>query len=469
MQESSVIAERSTDSVEGENTQAKKKYAAVGTGGRIPMFIDPLVRDYPQYAELVGLCDVSPTRANYHRERLQADYGYHDVPTYAAADFDRMIAETNPDVVIVCTMDSVHHEYIVRALDLGCDVVTEKPMTTDEEKCRAIVEAVERSGKHVRVSFNYRWTPGTTKVRELLASGVIGDIKHVNLEYQLNTSHGADYFRRWHSQKECSGGLLIHKSTHHFDLVNWWIDSIPSEVFAFGDLRFYGKENAIARGDEAYTGYERYSDAGDDVKEKDPFAFSMDRPSLKSLYSDAEAESGYVRDKNVFRAGINIEDTMSVLVKYRTGIVLTYSLVAYSPLEGYRVTFSGDRGRLEYTEMHASHIIAGQSDTELAKEQKEGGGHKLHIRVIPHFQEGYTVEVQAAEGSHGGGDKLIQEQIFSPNPPEESMGRGAGHEQGAASILIGVAANKSIATGEKVQIDDLCPLRPEAKHLSELV
>jgi len=444
----------------------KKRYAAVGTGGRIPMFIDPLVRDFHADGELVGLCDVSLVRAAYHQRRLQQEYGYREVPIFSAADFDGMIAETQPDVVIVCTMDSTHHEYIVRALELGCDVVTEKPMTTDEEKCRAIFEAVERTGKTVRVAFNYRWGPGPTAARRAIAQGVIGNIKAVNLEYQLNTDHGADYFRRWHSDKSSSGGLLVHKSTHHFDLVNWWIDAIPDEVFAWGGLMFYGKENACARGEEKLTSYERYTGS---QTEGDPFAFHLEDDTLKEIYLNAEAESGYIRDRNVFRAGISIEDTMSVLVKYRTGALLNYSLVAYSPLEGFRVTFSGDKGRIEYSESHAPHIITGQSDTELAAQQAQGDGHQSHLRVIPHFQAGYDVPIEMAEGGHGGGDPLLQEQIFSAHPPAENDGRNAGHEQGAASMLIGAAANRSMLCGQPVRINDLLPVRPQAQHLSELV
>ncbi len=442
----------------------KKRYAAVGTGGRIPMFIDPLARDYSDQGELVGLCDASLVRATYHQKRLVEQYDAPEVPVYSAADFDKMIAETRPDVVVVCTMDATHHEYIIRAVELGCDVVTEKPMTTDDEKCRAILDAVEKTGKNVRVAFNYRWAPGATKVRELLSQGVIGEVKAINLEYQLDTSHGADYFRRWHSYKDSSGGLLVHKSTHHFDLVNWWINSIPQEVFAWGDLKFYGQENALKRGDEAYTGYERYT--GVEEAEGDPFALRLDKGSAKEIYFNAEAESGYIRDQNVFRPGISIEDTMSVLVKYRSGAVLNYSLVAYSPHEGYRVSFTGDRGRLDYTELHSSHIIIGQSDTELGKEQ---AGFGVKLFVYPHFKPGYQVPIELTSGGHGGGDPLIQQQIFDTNAPEEHFGRNAGHEQGAASILVGVAANHSMASNQPVKIADLCELRPEAKKLDELV
>ena len=144
-----------------------------------------------------------------------------------------MIRETRPDYVIVTTVDATHDDYIVRALDLGCDVITEKPMTTTADKTQRILDAVKRSGRHVRVTFNYRYAPPRTQVKDLLMRGEIGDVLSVDFTWLLNTVHGADYFRRWHSNKARSGGLMIHKATHHFDLVNWWLGAQPERVHAF--------------------------------------------------------------------------------------------------------------------------------------------------------------------------------------------------------------------------------------------
>src|SRR5688500_5864743 len=182
--------------------KARRRYAFVGTGGRVRTFLDPVASRFAAEAEIVGLCDLSLVRANYHNSRLQSAFGYAPVPVYAAAEFSRMLSETRPDVVVVCTIDREHDAYIVAALRAGCDVVTEKPMTVTVGKCAAIFEAVRETGRSVRVAFNYRWSPGATKVRELLAAGTIGQVRHVTMEYLLNTSHGADYFRRWHAQKE---------------------------------------------------------------------------------------------------------------------------------------------------------------------------------------------------------------------------------------------------------------------------
>jgi predicted dehydrogenase len=452
---------------EAELSVRRTRFAYVGTGGRVRMFLDPVAQSYASNAEIVGLCDVSRVRANYHRQRLREKFGYHDVPVYGADDFVRMLRETSADVVIVCTVDSEHDRYIIQALHAGCDVVTEKPMTTTGAKCRAILRAVEETRRSVRVAFNYRWVPGTTKVRELLASGVIGQVRHVTLEYLLNTSHGADYFRRWHSEKQNSGGLLVHKSTHHFDLVNWWIDAIPASVYAHGALLFYGRENAIRRGAEALTRYPRYLGAS---SKDDPFAYDYthsmlrDVPYEKAIYlGEAEKETGYIRDRNVFRDGIDIEDTMNVLVRYRDGTLLNYSLNAYSPYEGYRVAFTGDKGRLEYRERHGAHLAA---EHQVGAEHLHAGESKLE--VFPHFQPSYTVEIPQREGSHGGSDPLLQEQIFARHPSTDPFRRSAGHEQGAASILIGIAANESMASNRAVAISDLVNLRPEATRLTEL-
>jgi predicted dehydrogenase len=77
------------------------------------------------------------------------------------------------------------------------------------------------------VTFNYRYSPFRSQVKELLMSGEIGDVLSVDFHWLLNTVHGADYFRRWHSNKAISGGLMVHKATHHFDLVNWWLSDMP--------------------------------------------------------------------------------------------------------------------------------------------------------------------------------------------------------------------------------------------------
>lgn len=448
----------------------KRRFVFVGTGGRAISFIEPLVTTYRDSNELVGLCDVSAARMAYYNDLLVNSWKHPAVAAYTADRFDTMLAEAKPDIVFVCSKDSTHHDYIIRALRAGCDVITEKPMTIDATKCRAILEAQRETGRRVRVAFNYRWAPFRTKVKELVATGTIGRVHSVNLEYLLDTTHGADYFRRWHAHADESGTLLVHKSTHHFDLVNWWIDAIPEQIFAYGDLVFYGRQNAEARGDGALAKYDRYT--GHPEAKDDPFRLDLDESaSFRGLYRAGETDSGYLRDRNVFREDIDIYDQMSLNVRYRTGVVLTYSLTAYSPREGMRVTLNGDRGRIEYHEFIGSHMNRAVRPGEFKIEERPGAEAEGEwIRVFPHFHPSYLVPMPPVTGAHGGADEVLSRSFFAPDAPsDDEWHRFAGHEQGAASILVGIAGVESIRTNRPVNLTDLVALKPAARHLSELV
>ena len=195
-------------------TGKKLRIALVGTGGRgTSMWGRDILKSYPDYLEFVGLCDKNEGRVETGKRIIGTS-----CPTYT--DFEKMMNETKPDVLIVTTMDSTHHQFIIRGMELGADIITEKPMTTDEKKIQAILDAEKRTGKTCRVTFNYRYSPHRAKIWELLRAGEIGDITSVDFHWYLDTSHGADYFRRWHRLVECSGSLWVHKASHHFDLLN---------------------------------------------------------------------------------------------------------------------------------------------------------------------------------------------------------------------------------------------------------
>jgi predicted dehydrogenase len=319
---------------------------------------------------------------------------------------------------------------------------------------RVIFDAIDRTGRSLRVAFNYRYAPAYTALRRVMMTDSVGSPRCVDFSWLLDTSHGADYFRRWHRERESSGGLLVHKATHHFDLVNWWIGSAPLEVFALGALAFYGSENAAARG--KHYPYARYT--GSAAARDDPFALFLDRSeTLRGLYLDAEPESGYIRDRNVFGEPITIEDTMTVTARYRNGALLSYCLVAYAPWEGLRVAITGDRGRVELDVMeNVTHLM---SDADKPRASK-GAFKEARLRVWPMFGHAYEIDIPSGEGGHGGADPLMLEQLFGPSSPPDPYGRAASHVDGAASLLVGFAANESIRTGRRIRVEDLFPLPP---------
>lgn len=429
-----------------------KKYALVGTGGRSGLFLTAIARDYLQEGRLVAFCNSNQTRMDYANAMI-GEFEHQSVPTYKADEFDKMIAETRPDFVIVTSIDRTHHHYIVRAMELGCDVISEKPMTIDEEKCQEIIDAVARTRRSLRVTFNYRYAPHHSKIRELIAANIICEVYSVHFEWLLNTEHGADYFRRWHRDKRNSGGLLVHKSTHHFDLVNFWLNSEPETVYAQGDLRFYGKANAEERGVTEF--YNRSH--GSEAAANDPFALHMkDSKQLTSLYLNAEHEDGYYRDKSLFDDGINIEDPLGVIVRYKSKAIMTYSLNAYLPWEGLNVVFNGSRGRVEMKLVEKSYVNGG------GKKSDEGALRDCEIKVFTMFDEPYVVPVVQGIGGHGGGDDVMLRDLFGISEPDP-LNRAADYQDGALSILTGIAANRSLCTELPVRINDLAVKLPPRK------
>lgn len=426
----------------------RRRYALVGTGGRSSMFREAVLQTYASSCQMVGFCDINLGRLKLAQAKARSVANV-EVPIFEAKDFDRMVRETRPDVVIVTTKDSTHDQYIIRAMELGCDVITEKPMTTDETKCRAIIETQRKTGRKVTVTFNYRYSPHRTQVKDVLMSGVIGDILSVDFHWLLNTVHGADYFRRWHSNKANSGGLMVHKATHHFDLVNWWLSAVPVSVLAQGQREFYTPQMAKRLGLKSH--HERCHTC----PEKAKCTFALDlagNARLKELYLDQEKYDGYFRDRCVFRPDIDIEDTMNVIVKYNTGTTLSYSLNAFNAWEGYHIAFNGTKGRLEHGIQEKVTVFG---DGSIPGAVKPGG---TYIRVYPLRSPAYEVPLWPSNsGGHGGGDTVMLDDIFLPEKKADKYQRASDQLGGAYSILTGVAANHSFRTGKTVEIASLVP------------
>lgn len=432
---------------------ARRSYVSVGCGSRARMFQDAIWGPHSTTARLVAVCDTNPGRLAYVAQRATS-VGAAVPKAYTAADFDRMLREHRPDALIVTTPDATHDDYIVRALDAGVDVITEKPMTTDAAKAQRIIDAVKRSGKTVRVTFNYRYSPFRSQLKELLMSGIAGDILSVDFHWLLNTVHGADYFRRWHSSKAISGGLMVHKATHHFDLMNWWLSAQPVSVRALGKREFYTP--AMARRMGLSGPHERCRTC----PEKAKCSFYIDvaaDPALKALYIDNEQYDGYFRDQCIWREEISIEDTMNVIVGYDTGTTMSYSLNAFNAWEGYIVAFNGTKGRLEQKVVEQA-FVAGA-----AVAQSAAVGDAISTTFTPLRGQPQSIPPRSSEGDHGGGDAVLLANIFDPAAPADPLLRHADYRAGAAAMMVGASANVSFRTGQTVLINDLVSglLRPD--------
>lgn len=403
-----------------------KKYAIIGTGARgYFMFGQAIVQRYADSARLVGLFDPNPKRAAWVRDQLDSNIPLFD-------DVAQMLAQAQPDVVIVTSVDRFHSQYIQQAFEAGCEVICEKPLATTQPMLLDILRAEQVYKKKVAVTFNCRFMPYYSQVKALLQDAPLGRILSVHFEYLLDRSHGADYFRRWHRLMENSGGLLVHKATHHFDIVNWLLEQDPVSVMAHGSLGFYGN-NREERGHRCSTCPHRDTC---EVVFRD-----QSIPYIQHMYFDAEEEDGYLRDSCVFADEIDIYDTMSLCVAYSGGTLMNYSLIAHSPYEGWRMSINGTKGRMEIGQMLSG--VHSKGDLEEIRLYDAQGK-----ETVLHYPKG--------QGSHGGGDEKLLRMLLG-GQEADPLGQFAGSREGVLSAIIGIAANQSIKNQAPVFIPDLLP------------
>jgi predicted dehydrogenase len=445
----------------------RREYVVVGTGNRAGTYVEALTGPHRDVGRIAALCDPNPVRADYYR----SVYALRDVPVVAPGQFAGLLRRERPDGVIVTSPDHTHDAYICGALDAGVDVISEKPMTVDAERLHRIAAATERSRARLTVTFNYRYSPRNSAVKRLLAEGAIGTVTSVHFEWLLDTSHGADYFRRWHRAKRNSGGLLVHKASHHFDLVNWWLADTPVSVYALGGLKFYGESNA------SHRGLGPRPRLGRDLPASDPFRLDLAADAkLHALYLDAEDADGYHRDSDVFGGDISIEDSLSLVVGYSRGATMTYSLTAFSPWEGYRVSFNGTGGRLELDVVerswvpapagpapvstapvstgHAGRVIDPSAEQDLGADSAGSRPVEERIRLQRLWAPAFDVPIPAGAAAHGGGDELLMRDLFRDRA-DDPLDRAAGFRDGMRSLLVGIAANRSLEEGRLVPVSEL--------------
>jgi predicted dehydrogenase len=403
---------------------AKRRYAIVGTGVRaIGMWGRPILRDYSDLVEFVGLCDINPLRVEVAKKQIGVT-----CPTFT--NFDEMLTKAKPDVVMVTTVDAFHSQYLVRTMERGIDVMTEKPMVIDETQCRAVLAAEKKTGRKIIVTHNYRYAPKHQKIKEVLMAGDIGTITSVDFNWFLDTTHGADYFRRWHRLRSKSGSLWVHKASHHFDLINWWLAADPVQVSALGSLSNYGKAGKVRH--TTCRGCPHASQC--------PYYWDINKsPNLVELYNKCESADGYTRDGCVFKDDVDIFDTMNAVVRYSTGVNMSYSVNTFMPVEGYHLAFNGTKGRLEIRDY---------------ERQAWDPGEETAMYLIKSFGQRTKIELPRETEGHGGGDQRLRDLIFKKIDAPAHM-RLPDSRAGAMSCLTGIAARKSCDSGAPVKIADL--------------
>lgn len=397
------------------------RIAVVGCGLRIVAFAKALTETYNEHHTIVGLMDTDPGKMAGFAKRTKLE----NVPQFT--DFDTMCAEVRPDMVIIGTIDTFHADYIIRALDKKIGVISEKPLCTTQEQCLAIREACRRNPEVFAVtSHNSRYRPVARTLKKVLDSGVIGEVQSVEYRELLDRIHGKSYFRRWNSRRKFSNGLQLHKSSHHFDKLNFLLDSHAVEVCATGSL--------VAYGADVPHEFEGTRCCECPHKDECPDFFAYD----ESLYD----RNAYTPDMCIWSKEIDIEDNFSATIKFANGVLAAYTLCAYADYEGEVINIQGTKGRVEARQLSYS---SSADDLHNMKSTMEES-----IRIFRFGQPVEEVPIIRGFGSHGGADAHIFSELFAV-PPAATL---PGIEDGIQAVLTGAAIVKSMQSRqpESVQI-----------------
>lgn len=426
----------------------KRRYALCGCSVRASyMWIPPICETFADSTELVAMLDIDPLRFEVCK---RANPNAKDVPCFMAEQFDQMLEETKPDVLLVVCKDCFHVDYIIRGLEKGLDIVTEKPMTTNWEDAIRVREAEQKSKGKVICTFNYRYNPQHQLLKELVMAGKVGRVTHVDLNWYVDIRHGSSYFNRWNRMRENSGGLSIHKASHHFDLINWWIGSpAPKTVHAMGALNHYGPNGPFnpskKDGRHCSSCTERRQCAYVNRWETRASATKAVEDHTKGLAVCDFTPSIYSPDMCIFDSEINIHDTFIANVAYENGVLLNYSANFSTPYEGYRLAINGTHGRIEAEEW-------GGSGSEAFSCPRIND---VYVDYYPIFGSRERIAVKPGVGGHGGADSLIIEDVFLGADPDRKYDILANSKDGLYAVSIGDAIYKSIMTKQIIDLTDV--------------
>lgn len=436
-----------------ENKFKKTRYALCGLSVRaINNFALPLLGrhheagacDFSRTSELVGIFDIDVERVSQFLAKLQLE-----LPIYIPAEgVERMLDETQPDVLLVAGPDFTHYEQILAGLRRGLKVIAEKPMVIDSEQAQAVLRAEEASTGQLIVAHNLRYASIARRIKELLDAGKVGRVTNIEFVYNLDTFHGASYFYRWNRERRNSGGLSIHKSVHHIDLINWLVDSPPETVFAFGALNYYGKNGA-----HKPAGENGGSLSLAETRARCPYFRQHYLP--KGASPDQRIKPGwdplelpysaqYPDDAYIYDDAIDIEDTYGAVLRYRNGAILSYSCNFSTPREGFTLAINGTDGRLETSQYFETDPTGATSAQSL--EEK--------IVYYPLFggREEFAINTEA--GGHGGGDRHIQRDLFGNEGVTFPALQADGYA-GAIAIAAGEAMWRSARDGRPYSMREL--------------
>jgi predicted dehydrogenase len=398
-------------------TVRKVGLGIVGAGQRATAFVKNAAA--VPGAELVCVCERDG-------KRLQDFARSHPVGSARlTTSLDELLADDRVEGVVITVPDRAHREVAERCFAAGKHCMIEKPMALTEADCKAIIRAKEKAGRILQVGFVLRYAPYFRKIKEIVDSGVLGQIMSIAASEYLRVGHSISYMRRWHRKKENSGSFMLAKCSHDLDMLNWLVGSRPVRVASFGDCNFFLPKKRPA------THCSVCAEA-----ESCPYKFGRQDDGFVVLSDEQKADlSKYDIDICVYNDDKDIVDNQVSILEFGNAVRATFSLQCFYPYPSERfLTITGSKGFLFGT-FQKNLIEIHHSETK----QKE------------------TIDISAdliAGDGHGGGDSLFFREFVACI--REGREPTADLSAGLASTVIAEAIEEARMTRRVVEIPAAC-------------
>ena len=404
----------------------------IGAGGRGRTYAR-YAEKFPQSMKVVGVADLNPNRrkamAKKHNIPVENQFGHFN---------DALSKAKFADAVVIATPDNLHYEPCMKALELGYDVLLEKPVAPTERECRAILKQAHKYNRIVAVCHVLRYAPYFVALKQVLDSGAIGDIVNIQHFEPIRYAHMAHSYVRgnWPLSTKTTP-IILAKSCHDLDILRWLIDKPCETIAAEGSLHLFRPENAPKGAPERCTDgcpheaecpysaidiYERRKQhlGVFDLPRKDP---ALIREKLKT--------TNYGRC--VFRCENDQCDHYVAIMKFQDGVTASFSMDAFTPWGGRRTRIMGTKGFIEgdmttftFYDFRTSHkSVWDQKVSEIAEYKGSG---------------------------HGGGDHLLVRDFLRAVSAQDEKLLSSTIDVSIESHVMGFMAEKSRKSNKKIKI-----------------
>ncbi|MBO5737682.1 MAG: Gfo/Idh/MocA family oxidoreductase [Clostridia bacterium] len=409
--------------------------------------------NYKGKFDIVSVCDNNPEMLRWAQE----DWNIPDEACFL--DENEFFKEKRSDALVIATQDRDHVRMCIKALELGYDILLEKPISPDEDELHALLDAYNKYGRKVIVCHVLRYAPAYVKLKELLDSGEIGKLVCIDWIEQVAYWHQAHSFVRgnWRREDETSP-MIMAKCCHDMDLLQYYADAKCDTVYSVGDLAFFKKENQPEgaadrcaeckyKHDCVYSAERLYVEKRkkdfDWVKDKPdvdnnarqqgwPFnVVDSSRPITEESIRNAYSNNGYGRC--VFACDNDVVDHQTVLMQFENGVKANLTMTGFTALPGRKVTFHGTLGEVEMDE-----------ENDYIRISKYGHGTRfLSVKEI------LKVALNDTFG-HGGGDLMMVGDLYDALCGKGTAGTSL--DKSIESHLMALAAEKSRKSGEVCRV-----------------